>query len=57
MEIRRYYLDECVVNTSQSLRSLGSNLLDIGIILGSTIILLVISAWALRHQSAVEATI
>ncbi len=52
-----YYLAEGVVNASQNLGSWGSNLLDIGVILGSTLVLLAISAWELRRQSAVLATI
>ena len=52
-----YYLADGVVNASQNLGSWGSHLFDIGVILGSTIILLVVSAWALRRQSAVLATI
>ena len=51
--IPTYYLADGVVNASQNLGTLGSNLLDISIILGSTIILLAISVWALRRQSAV----
>jgi ABC-2 type transport system permease protein len=52
-----YYLAEGVVNASQNLGSWGSNLLDIGVILGSTLVLLAISAWELRRQSAVAAII
>lgn len=52
-----YYLAEGMVNASQSLGSWGSNLLDTGVILGSMILLLAISAWALRRQSAVLVTI
>lgn len=52
-----YYLADGVVNASQKLGSLGSNLLDIGIILGTTLILLVISARALRRQPAIAGTI
>ena len=52
-----YYLAEGVVNASQNLGSWGSNLLDIGVILGSTLVLLAISAWELRRQSSVLATI
>ncbi len=50
-----YYLADGVVSAAQRLGSAGSNLLDIGVALGSTILLLGISAWALRRQSAVEA--
>jgi hypothetical protein len=45
------------VNASQNTGSMGSNLLDIGIILGITIVFLVISAWAMRRQSTVLAMI
>jgi ABC-2 type transport system permease protein len=52
-----YYIAEGVYNASQNLGSLGSNLVDIGVILGSTLVLLAILAWALRRLSAVAATI
>jgi hypothetical protein len=32
-------------------------MLDIGVILGTTIVLLILSAWVLRRQSAVAAAI
>ncbi len=47
-----YYLADGVVNASQNLGSWGSNLFDIGVILVGLIVLLAISAWALRRQSA-----
>ena len=50
-----YYIAECVSNASQNLGSFSSNLLDIGVILGSISALLVASAWTLRHQSEVHA--
>jgi len=40
-------------NATQNLGSLSSNMLDIAVILGSTVVLMVISAWMLRRQSAV----
>ena len=52
-----YYIAEGVSNAAQNLGSFGSNLLDIGVVLGSTIVLLIVSAWALRRQSAVVAII
>jgi ABC-2 type transport system permease protein len=52
-----YYIAEGVYNASQAPGSFGSHVLDIGVILGSTIILLVVSAWVLRRQSAVTASI
>jgi ABC-2 type transport system permease protein len=55
--IPTYYLADGMFNASQYLGSLGSNLLDIGIILGSTDVFLAISAWALRRHSAVLAVI
>jgi hypothetical protein len=51
------YLADGTVNASQNTGSMGSNLLDIVIILGSTIVFLVISAWAMRRQSTVLAMI
>jgi hypothetical protein len=36
---------------------LGSNLLDAGVVVGSTLVPLTISAWTLRRQSAVLALI
>lgn len=55
--IPTYYLADGITNASQNLGSLGSNLLDIGIILVSTVVFLAISAWALCRQSAVLAVI
>jgi len=52
-----YYIAEGASNASQNLGSVGSNLLDIGVVLGSTIVLLALSAWALCRQSAVLAMI
>jgi hypothetical protein len=52
-----YYLADGVVNDSQNLEAWGSNLLDTGVVLASTLVLLVISTWAPRRQSAVLATI
>jgi ABC-2 type transport system permease protein len=52
-----YYLAQGMSNASQSLGTLGTNLLDVGVILGSTIALFAISAWILRRQSAVAALI
>lgn len=55
--IPTYYLADGVVNASQNIGSLGSNLLDVGIIIGTTIVFLSISVWVLRRQSAVLAVI
>lgn len=52
-----YYIAQGAHDASQNLGSFGSNLLDVGVILGSTIVLLVVSAWVLRRQSAVAAMI
>jgi ABC-type branched-subunit amino acid transport system ATPase component len=52
-----YYIAEGAYNASRNLGSLGSNLLDAGVILGSTLVLLAISVWVLRRQSAVLALI
>jgi hypothetical protein len=46
-----------VWNASQNLGSLGSTLLDISVILGSILVLLAVSAHALRGLSAVAGTI
>jgi hypothetical protein len=46
-----------VYDATQKLGSIGSNLLDIGVIVGSTAVLLVVSAWVLRRQAAVGGTI
>lgn len=55
--IPTYYLAEGVVNAIQNRGSLGSNLLDIGVILGCSVIFLAISAWALRRQSTILAIV
>jgi hypothetical protein len=52
-----YYFAEGAYNASRNLGSFGSNLLDISMILGSTILLFVISAGVLRRQSDVLALI
>jgi ABC-2 type transport system permease protein len=52
-----YYVAEGVYNASQELGSFGSNMLDVAVILGSTVVLLAISAWILRRQSAIAAAI
>lgn len=52
-----YYIADGVFKAAQSSGSFGGNLLDIGVILGSTLILLAVSAWILRRQSAVTASI
>ena len=55
--IPTYYLADGAANASQNLGSSGSNLLDISVIVGSTLVLFAISVWALRRQSAILAMI
>jgi ABC-2 type transport system permease protein len=43
--IPTYYLADGIVNASQNLGTLGSNMLDIGIVLVSTVVFLAISTW------------
>jgi cytochrome oxidase assembly protein ShyY1 len=52
-----YCIAEGAYNASQNLGSFSSNLLDIGVILGSTIVLFAIATWVLRRQSEVLALI
>jgi ABC-2 type transport system permease protein len=52
-----WYIADGVSSASQNTGTLSSHLLDIGVILGFTIILLAVSAWVLRRQSAVAASI
>ncbi len=52
-----YYIAEGAYNASQKLGSIGSNMLDMGVVICSAIALLVVSTWVLRRQSAVAAEI
>lgn len=52
-----WYLADGIGNASQNIGTLGNHLLDIGVIVGFTVILLAVSAWTLRRQSAVAASI
>jgi ABC-2 type transport system permease protein len=52
-----YYIAEGVWNATNSLGTLSSNLLDVGVVLGTTIVLLAVAAWALRRQSAVAGSL
>ncbi|HLG78706.1 MAG TPA: hypothetical protein VKX46_19995, partial [Ktedonobacteraceae bacterium] len=52
-----YYMAEGTYSAMQNQGSLSSNLLDIGIIAGSTLVVLLIATWLLRRQSSVAATI
>jgi len=55
MLLPTYYLADGVVNGSQNLGTWSAHVFDIGIILLSMVILLAISGWSLRRQSAVLA--
>jgi ABC-2 type transport system permease protein len=55
--IPTYYLADGVINASQSIGTLGGNLLNISILLAGTVVFLAFSIWALHRQSAVLAMI
>jgi ABC-2 type transport system permease protein len=52
-----YYIADGLSNASRSLGSPARHLLDIGVVLGATLLLLAVSAWVLRRQSGVAAII
>lgn len=52
-----YYLSDGAYNAMQSQGSFGGNLLDIGVILATTLVLVAITAWVLRRQASVVASI
>ena len=52
-----YYIAEGVWNATQNLGTFSSQLLDIGVVLGSTIVFFAVAALALRRQSAVAGSI
>jgi ABC-2 type transport system permease protein len=52
-----YYIADGVFNAAQGAGSAGSHLLNIGIILVSTVALLILSIWILRRQSAVTGSL
>lgn len=52
-----YYIANGAYNAMQSQGTLGSHLFAIGILVGSTLVLLAITAWVLRRQSAVAVSI
>jgi ABC-2 type transport system permease protein len=52
-----YYMADGAYNAMQSQGSFNSNLLDISVILGSALVLVLITAWVLRRQSSVAAAI
>ncbi len=47
------YLADGASNAIQRMGSFGSNLLDVGVILATTLVVVLIAAWALRRQAAV----
>ncbi len=51
------YIADGAYNALVNQGSLASNLLDISVLVGSTIVILAVSIWLLRRQSAVAATI
>ncbi len=52
-----YYMADGTYNAMQGHATFGNALLNLGIIAGSTLVLLLIAAWLLRRQSSVAATI
>lgn len=52
-----YYIADGIYNAMQGQGTPGSHLLDSGIILACTIVLVIITAWVLRRQSSVMASI
>jgi len=52
-----YYMADGISNAMMGQGTFSSNLLDISVTLGSTIVLLMIAAWTLRRQASVVATI
>ena len=52
-----YYFVDGVYNAIQNQGSLGGNALDIGVTVGSVLIILLLSLWGLRRQASVAATL
>jgi ABC-2 type transport system permease protein len=52
-----YYIADGVYNAMQGAGSIGNTLLDMGVILGSTVLLFALAAFALRRQAAVVGSI
>lgn len=52
-----YYLADGIYNSVQNMGTLSGNLLDIGVVLACTVVLLLIAVAVLRRQAAVVATI
>jgi ABC-2 type transport system permease protein len=55
--IPTYYIADGVYNAITSAGTVGSNLLDLGVIIGCTIILIAVSSWILRRKSSVTGAI
>lgn len=52
-----YYIADGTYNAMQNQGAFGGHLLDIGVILGTTLVLIAITGWVLRRQSSVAASI
>lgn len=52
-----YYVAEGALNAQQRQGSFSGNLLDVGVIVGSTVVILLLSVWLVRRQAAVIGTI
>jgi ABC-2 type transport system permease protein len=52
-----YYIADGAYNAMQNQGTLSAHLLDLGIVLGSTLMLIAVTAWILRRQSSVAASI
>lgn len=52
-----YYIADGAYNAMQSQGTISGHLLDLGVILGTTLVLLALTIWVLRRQSSVAASI
>jgi len=52
-----YYIADGVYKAMQNRGTLNDQLLDLGVLLGSILILLALTTWILRRQSSVVASI
>lgn len=52
-----YYLADGANNAIQRVGSLGTNLLDVGVILATTLLVFLLAVWMLRRQASVKGTI
>lgn len=52
-----YYIADGIYNAMLNQGSSASTLLDLGVIVGSTLVLMILTAWVLRRQASVTATI